>query len=118
VEDEVNGQSDGVRIRQAQMFSEAARAIEGEPYRRVLANGEAAPPVGTAYARMFNSDMERIPFGVGMGSTMGRGEGDLQNGVVTVDRGTDGQEGGERGDENSEGPPSLVTLDDEESEGP
>ncbi|KAH6901388.1 hypothetical protein BKA70DRAFT_1436031 [Coprinopsis sp. MPI-PUGE-AT-0042] len=48
IEQEINASSMGMHIRQVQMYSEAARAIEGVPYGAVRAyNGEGVPAFDT-----------------------------------------------------------------------
>ncbi|KAH6885031.1 hypothetical protein BKA70DRAFT_1237422 [Coprinopsis sp. MPI-PUGE-AT-0042] len=124
-EQEVDGFSMGMHIRQVQMFSEAARAIEGVPYRRGAYRGEGMPAVdtgawgvgdrvaaGTIDGRLYVGEGFVGMRGNGVG--VDGGEGDRQaDGEEHNDRDDGGDRGGDGdGDEDSR-VPSLVNGDDE-----
>ncbi|KAH6913740.1 hypothetical protein BKA70DRAFT_1217468 [Coprinopsis sp. MPI-PUGE-AT-0042] len=80
IEQEINASSMGMHIRQVQMYSEAARAIEGVPYGAVRAyNGEGVPAFDTGAwdfrYRVAAGMANRLYVGEGFIGAWGNGEG-------------------------------------------
>ncbi|KAH6911702.1 hypothetical protein BKA70DRAFT_1538969 [Coprinopsis sp. MPI-PUGE-AT-0042] len=80
IEQEINTSSMGMHIRQVQMYSEAARAIEGVPYGAVRAyNGEGVPAFDTGAwdfrYRVAAGMANRLYVGEGFIGARGNGEG-------------------------------------------